>query len=117
VIEPGILRGKRVLVTGGSGFVGSHIVDLLLDEGVDEVVVIDNMVRGRPENLAHAIASKRVSLVIGDVPAKSDTTISFNLPRQTTQESAPGYEKPFEIEWAANTIVAMRPSEGQIALY
>lgn len=67
MIEPGILRGKRVLVTGGSGFVGSHIVDLLLDEGVDEVVVIDNMVRGRPENLAHAIASKRVSLVIGDV--------------------------------------------------
>ena len=59
----------------------------------------------------------RSELVIGDVPAESDTKISFNLPRRTTQESAPGYEKPFEIEWAANTIVAMQPAEGKIALY
>lgn len=61
------LDGARVLVTGGAGFVGSHIVDLLLDEGCARVVVIDNMVRGRPANLATALASGRVELIEGDI--------------------------------------------------
>lgn len=59
--------GQRILVTGGAGFVGSHIVDLLLEAGAREVVVIDNMVRGRPENLARAMDSRRVDLVQGDI--------------------------------------------------
>lgn len=50
-----VLIGKRVLVTGGAGFVGSHIVDLLVDAGCAEVLVIDNMIRGRRENLERAI--------------------------------------------------------------
>lgn len=61
------LDGARVLVTGGAGFVGSHIVDLLLGEGCARVVVIDNMVRGRPANLATALASGRVELIEGDI--------------------------------------------------
>jgi nucleoside-diphosphate-sugar epimerase len=64
---PDMLRGKRVLVTGGAGFVGSHIVDLLGAEGCDRIVVVDNMVRGRPANLAAALPSGRVELVDGDV--------------------------------------------------
>jgi UDP-glucose 4-epimerase len=62
-----VLSGKRVLVTGGAGFVGSHIVDLLIDAGCREVVVVDNMVRGRPENLSGAVDSGRVSLIKGDI--------------------------------------------------
>ena len=46
------LKGMRALVTGGAGFIGSHIVDLLLSQGV-EVRVLDNLTGGRLENLEH----------------------------------------------------------------
>jgi UDP-glucose 4-epimerase len=61
------LKGKHVLVTGGAGFIGSHIVDLLAEEGCAEVIALDNMVRGRPENLTRAMARGPVRLVDGDI--------------------------------------------------
>jgi UDP-glucose 4-epimerase len=65
------LKGKRVLVTGGAGFIGSHIVDLLAEEGCSEIVALDNMVRGRPENLEVAMGRGPVRLVDGDIRDKT----------------------------------------------
>ncbi len=62
-----MLAGKRVLVTGGAGFIGSHIVDALVEAQCDEIIVIDNMLRGRSENLEQALASDRVNLIVGDI--------------------------------------------------
>ncbi len=61
------ITGQRFLVTGGAGTIGSTIVDQLVGAGAGEVVVLDNLVRGRIENLAEALASGPVRLVEGDI--------------------------------------------------
>jgi UDP-glucose 4-epimerase len=61
------LGGRKVLVTGGAGFIGSATVDELLKADAGEIVVVDDMVRGRPDNLAAALTSGRVRLVEGDI--------------------------------------------------
>lgn len=61
------LRDARVLITGGAGLIGSTIADQLVDEGVAEIVVLDNLVRGRMANLATADASGKVRFVEGDI--------------------------------------------------
>lgn len=57
----------RVLVTGGGGAIGSNVVDELVLDGADEVVVLDNFVRGRRANLDWALANGPVRLVEGDI--------------------------------------------------
>jgi UDP-glucose 4-epimerase len=56
----------RVLVTGGAGFIGSHLVDRLVDEGY-KVRVVDNLSSGRTENLRRHIDSNAIELLIGDL--------------------------------------------------
>src|SRR5215831_20025261 len=53
------LSGKKIVVIGGAGLVGSYIVDQLIDEPVSEIVVYDNFVRGSRKNLDPAIARSR----------------------------------------------------------
>ena len=63
------IRGKRLVVIGGAGLIGSHTVDHLLKEDVKEVVVYDNFVRGRVENLSAALRDPRLKIydVGGDI--------------------------------------------------
>ncbi len=66
------IAGHGILVTGGAGFIGSHLVDRLLAEGARQVVVIDNMFLGSEDNLADAIEK-------GAVLYKDDAEISTSL--------------------------------------
>lgn len=61
------LKGARILVTGGAGFIGSFIVDQVLEAGAEHVVVVDDFVRGRHESLADARATGRLTVVEGDI--------------------------------------------------
>lgn len=61
------MDGERALITGGAGAVGSNIADQLVRAGAQEIVVLDNLVRGRRENLAWALANGPVRLVEGDI--------------------------------------------------
>src|SRR3954454_4601914 len=61
----------RIVITGGGGFVGSHLCDAFLARG-DEVVAVDNFCTGRPENVAHLEAHRNFTLIHADV--------SFELP-------------------------------------
>jgi|SRR5581483_2256655 len=65
------LKNTHVLVTGGAGFIGSHIVYDLLKENVKQIVVLDNFIRGHRENLKKALKDKRVKLIKGDIRNKA----------------------------------------------
>jgi len=61
------LKDSKVLVIGGAGFVGSYIVDQLVQENPGEIRVLDNLVRGKESNLAQASHSGKVRLIKGSI--------------------------------------------------
>jgi UDP-glucose 4-epimerase len=61
------LRGERVLITGGAGAIGSNLCDQVVAAGAREIIVIDDFVRGRRENLAWACEHGPVRIVEGDI--------------------------------------------------
>jgi len=63
------VRGKKFVVIGGAGLIGSHTIDKLLLDDVGQVVIYDNFVRGTTENLANALRDPRVKIneIGGDI--------------------------------------------------
>lgn len=69
---------KKALVTGGAGFIGSHLVDALLADGF-EVIGADNLITGRLENLSHLKSNRRFRLIEWDVTRPPPSSISRDL--------------------------------------
>jgi UDP-glucose 4-epimerase len=94
------LEGATVLVTGGAGLIGSHIVDRLIDAGVGEIRVLDNLVRGRRSNLAQALSRQHITFIEGDV-----------RDRDTVARAVRGCEYIFHQAAIRITLCAERPRE------
>lgn len=91
---------KRVIVTGGAGFIGSHLVEKLLSEGM-VVDVLDNLSNGRLENLAHLKAARNLNFHKVDVsrlekilPLFRKVEVVFHL--AALADIVPSIEKPME---------------------
>lgn len=74
------LLGKKVVVVGGAGLIGSHVVDQLIETDVGEIVIYDNFVRGRHENIEAALEDPRVSIFKagGDILQSDILTDAFD---------------------------------------
>ena len=74
------MNPMRILVTGGAGFLGSHLCDRLIDQG-HEVICLDNFFTGRKSNIQHLIGTPRFELVRHDIidPFKFEVDRIYNL--------------------------------------
>lgn len=61
------MKDQRILITGGAGLIGSHIADLVALERPREILILDNFVRGRRENLAQAASLFPLTIIEGDI--------------------------------------------------
>ncbi len=82
------IKDKKVLVTGGAGFIGSHLCDGLLERGADKVVCVDNFFLGKMENLEDALSHDNFVLyrddarnfgVLQAIMEKEEIEIVFNM--------------------------------------
>jgi UDP-glucose 4-epimerase len=94
------LHGATVLVTGGAGLIGSHIVDRLIDKGAGEIRILDNLVRGRRQNLVPALARRPLTFIRGDV-----------RDRATVAQAVAGCDYVFHQAAIRITLCAERPRE------
>jgi len=110
-----LLTGAKVVVTGGAGNVGSHIIDAVIAAGAREVVALDAMVRGVPENLAPALATGKARLeqldirdraAVHDNIAGSDVVFHQAALRWTRCQEAPRECQEVMIDGTFNVLEA-----------
>ncbi len=73
-------ENKRILVTGGAGFLGSHLIDRLIERG-DEVICLDNLFTGSKKNIEHLLSHPRFEFIRHDVtvPISIEVDQIYNL--------------------------------------
>jgi UDP-glucose 4-epimerase len=127
-----VIEGSRVLITGGAGMIGSTIADQLIERGVGSIVVIDDLSRGRLDNLADAMVTGDVTLLEGDIRdtdlvaramegvdlvfhmAAMRITHSAEAPRQAIETMATGAFNVFEAAQAAGVRKVVAASTASI---
>ena len=98
---------RLALVTGGAGFIGSHLIDALLEEGA-EVVCLDSLLTGRPQNLSHLEREKSFDFVEADVidelPASIARTPFTHVYNLACAASPPHYQADPEHTMLTNVL-------------
>jgi UDP-glucose 4-epimerase len=126
------IEGATIAVIGGAGFIGSHIVDQLLEEPVERVIVVDNFVRGTRGNLERAVRDPRVEVREGsilDLPflesVLTESDLAFHLaalwlhecvhhPRDAVNVNALGTFNVIEAAQAANVAKVVYSSSASV---
>lgn len=83
---------SKILVTGGAGFIGSHLIDRLLREGL-EVTLIDNLSSGNLKNIKHHTGKKDFHFIQGDIR-------NFNLVKRTVKEADALFHEAAVLSWS-----------------
>jgi len=116
------LSGQKAIVTGGAGFIGSHICDALIERGI-EVAVIDNLSSGRKQNLAPDAAFYEADVrdeSVRDIFAKEKPNYLFHLAAQMDVRKSvadPMYDASVNIGGTANLLEAGRASGLEKTIY
>ena len=93
--------GQRVLVTGGAGFIGSHLCERLLDEG-QEVLCVDNFYTGRRGNIMHLVSNPHFEIIRHDIcfPLYVEVDEIYNL----ACPASPVYYQKFPIQTTKTSV-------------
>jgi UDP-glucose 4-epimerase len=73
------IKGSNILVTGGAGFIGSHVVEKLLTFAPSNIIILDNMLRGSHENMASFSDNPSVEFIQGDI--RNEAILNKIMPR------------------------------------
>jgi UDP-glucose 4-epimerase len=117
----------KALVTGGAGFIGSNLVDVLLDRG-DEVVVLDNLTTGRRSNLESALSRGarlvvediRDEAIVGSLLAQEKPEVVFHLAAQIdvrVSTARPGFDAEINVLGTINMLEAARAGGASRFIY